>query len=44
MIRLVEKPDVVEIIKRAQLSSRPVNPPDLVKAGLIGLLSQDQAD
>lgn len=39
MIRLAERPDAVEIIKQAQLASRPLNSPDIAKAGLTGLIA-----
>ena len=39
MIRLAEKPNVVEIVKRAQLPSEPVNPPGIVKTCLAGLIA-----
>ena len=39
MIRLAEKPNVVEIVKRAQLPSIPVNPPNIVKTCLTGLIA-----
>ncbi len=39
MIRLAEKPDVLEIVKRAQFPSTPVNPPDIAKICLTGLIA-----
>ena len=39
MIRLAEKPNVVEIVKRAQLPSEPVNPRGIVKTCLTGLIA-----
>ena len=39
MIRLTEKPNAVEIIKRAQLPVIPVNPPNIVQTCLTGLIA-----
>lgn len=39
MIRLAEKPNVVDIVKRAQLPAIPVNSPNIVKTCLTGLIA-----
>jgi Mrp family chromosome partitioning ATPase/uncharacterized protein involved in exopolysaccharide biosynthesis len=39
MIGLAEKPDIVEIVKRAQLPSGPVNPLNILKSSLTGLIA-----
>ena len=39
MIRLAEKPNEIEIVKRAQLSTEPVNPPKIIETCLIGLIT-----